>query len=149
MDHDAGVGQRVPAGGSRQRARLGPKQQQSGSKECRGSREEGDPKRASTFSSLLAPGKSAPPPPSNAHRLPWWPEASRKAPMEAASPTHTVLTSGRMCRIVSNTAMPAQRSAHSVQLSIQVGRAGYTLGQIPRPAYRATGRDSSRPHQQA
>ncbi len=27
--------------------------------------------------------------------------------MEAARPTHTVLQSGRTCRIVSNTAMPA------------------------------------------
>lgn len=41
------------------------------------------------------------------YRLPWAPEASRKAPMEAARPTQTVDTSGRMWRIVSNTAMPA------------------------------------------
>lgn len=30
--------------------------------------------------------------------------------MEAARPTHTVDTSGRMCRIVSKTAIPAQLS---------------------------------------
>ena len=41
------------------------------------------------------------------YRLPAVPEARRNAPMEAASPTHTVDTSGRMCRIVSKTAMPA------------------------------------------
>lgn len=37
----------------------------------------------------------------------WWPEASKKAPMDAARPTHTVDTSGLMCLIVSNTAIPA------------------------------------------
>lgn len=37
----------------------------------------------------------------------WCPEASKKAPMLAARPMQTVLTSGRMCRIVSNTAIPA------------------------------------------
>ena len=31
--------------------------------------------------------------------------------MDAARPTHTVLTSGRMWRMVSNTAMPAHASA--------------------------------------
>ena len=35
-----------------------------------------------------------------------WPEASRKAPMDAASPTQMVDTSGLICLMVSNTAMP-------------------------------------------
>lgn len=39
----------------------------------------------------------------------WCPDASRKAPMDAARPTQTVDTFGRMCRIVSKTAIPAQR----------------------------------------
>ena len=40
----------------------------------------------------------------------WCPEARRKAPMEAARPTQTVDTFGRMCRIVSKTAIPASFS---------------------------------------
>ena len=44
----------------------------------------------------------------------WWPEASRKAPMEAARPTQTVDTSGLMCLMVSNTAMPAHITPYTV-----------------------------------
>ena len=40
-------------------------------------------------------------------RLPLRPLASRKAPMDAARPTHTVLQAGRMWRMVSKMAMPA------------------------------------------
>ena len=40
--------------------------------------------------------------------------------MEAARPTHTVDTSGRMCRIVSKTAIPAQLSLLSHQLILPV-----------------------------
>ena len=40
-----------------------------------------------------------------------WPEASKKAPMDAARPTQMVLTSGPMCLIVSKTAMPARHIA--------------------------------------
>merc|ERR1719409_2302595 len=39
--------------------------------------------------------------------FPCWPEASKNAPMEAARPTQTVEMSGRTCRMVSNTAIPA------------------------------------------
>jgi hypothetical protein len=39
------------------------------------------------------------------------PLASRKAPMDAARPMHTVLTSGLMWRMVSNSAMPAERGS--------------------------------------
>ena len=41
------------------------------------------------------------------YRLPCAPEASRNAPIDAARPTQTVETSGRMKRIVSKTAIPA------------------------------------------
>lgn len=42
----------------------------------------------------------------------WWPEDSRKAPMDAAMPMQTELTSGLMCLIVSNTAIPATSSSN-------------------------------------
>jgi len=44
-----------------------------------------------------------------------WPEASRKAPMEAASPTQMVLTFGPMWRIVSNTAIPVTQCSLSYE----------------------------------
>ena len=40
-------------------------------------------------------------------RLPLVPAQSRKAPMEAARPTHTVCTSGLMCCMVSKMPRPS------------------------------------------
>ena len=42
-----------------------------------------------------------------------WPEASKKAPMDAAKPTQIVLTSGPMCLMVSNTAIPEHHTPYS------------------------------------